>query len=297
MKIHSLSLVLLNLCLIMLIINVNDAIGQSVLYPQSTNVTLYRDGVAHCKQQFLVGSLVPQIIIPLFSDSPQNILLLDENSTAVDYKISGTNLTAYTLGASSLLVEYDTMQLTSKEGEVWTFTTQYPYNMTLLLPSNSTVVYLSEIPYAIETANSAITMNLPAGYWEISYILPVSTPINPTSTPDNSGQSDLGLKTEYIVLIIIAVGVFVVLGFILFKRKGGPKVGRILKENPQLSKDDQAVIQYLMERDGKAFEAELREKFPDMPRTSLWRLVRRLERLDIVEVKKIGLENQVQLKK
>jgi uncharacterized membrane protein len=34
-----------------------------------------------------------------------------------------------------------------------------------------------------------------------------------------------------------------------------------------------------------------------MPRTTLWRLVRRLEGLEIVEVKKIGLENQVQLKK
>ena len=106
-----------------------------------------------------------------------------------------------------------------------------------------------------------------------------------------------GFKIEYIAIIGIVAGMLAIFGFIFFKRKRGPKVSRILKENPQLGKDDQEVIQFLIEKDGKAFEAELREKFPNMPRTSLWRLVRRLERLEIVEVKKIGLENQVQLKK
>ena len=64
-----------------------------------------------------------------------------------------------------------------------------------------------------------------------------------------------------------------------------------------LVKEDIAVIEFLAEKDGKAFEAEIRERFPDMPRTSLWRLVRRLEGLELVEIKRIGLENQVQLKK
>jgi uncharacterized membrane protein len=50
------------------------------------------------------------------------------------------------------------------------------------------------------------------------------------------------------------------------------------------------------EKEGKAFEAEIRERFLDIPRTSLWRLVRRLEKLEIVQVKKIGLENRVELK-
>jgi len=62
-------------------------------------------------------------------------------------------------------------------------------------------------------------------------------------------------------------------------------------------KEDKAVLEFLAEKDGKAFEAEIREHFPEMPRTSLWRLIKRLEKLEIVEVKKIGLENQVILKK
>jgi uncharacterized membrane protein len=74
-------------------------------------------------------------------------------------------------------------------------------------------------------------------------------------------------------------------------------IKKTLKNNPNLSKDDIAVIEFLAEKDGKAFEAEIRQRFPDMPRTSLWRLVRRLEGLEIVEIKRIGLENQVQLRK
>ena len=57
------------------------------------------------------------------------------------------------------------------------------------------------------------------------------------------------------------------------------------------------MLEFLAEKGGKAFEAEIRERFPEMPRTSLWRLIKRLEKLEVVEVKKIGLENQVILKK
>jgi len=66
--------------------------------------------------------------------------------------------------------------------------------------------------------------------------------------------------------------------------------------NPQLNTEEKDVIRFLADNEGKAFEAEIREKFPDIPRTSLWRLVKRLEKLDIVLIKKIGLENRVELK-
>ena len=60
--------------------------------------------------------------------------------------------------------------------------------------------------------------------------------------------------------------------------------------------EERDVIRFLTENDGKAFESQIREKFPDIPRTSLWRLVKRLEKLDIILIKKIGLENRVELK-
>jgi uncharacterized membrane protein len=282
----------------MLVAGVAHVSGQTTFSVKSTGLTLYRDGLVHCEQQIILVEFLPKITLLLTSEAPQNVLLLDENSTAVDYEIVGSNLIAYTLGAKKLSVEYDTMQLTSKEAEVWTLNMNYPYNTTLSLPSNSTIIYLSDIPIAIETTpENTIALSLTAGNWEISYVLPAIMPTTiPTNTPSNPEQTTTGLKTEYIALILVISGIIAAFSLVFIKRRGS-KVGRILKENPHLGKEDQDVIQFLIEKGGKAFEAELREKFPDMPRTSLWRLVRRLERLDIVEIKKIGLENQVQLKK
>ncbi|MBS7614179.1 hypothetical protein KEJ18_00320 [Candidatus Bathyarchaeota archaeon] len=98
----------------------------------------------------------------------------------------------------------------------------------------------------------------------------------------------------------LAAASFVAVGiFLLFylKRLKGQKVEKILKSNPYLREEDKKVIMFIAEKGGKVFEAEIRSQFPDMPRTSLWRLVKRLEKFDIVKVKRVGLENQVELKK
>jgi uncharacterized membrane protein len=295
-RIHRLFLVFLG---ILLVYGAADVSGETTYDVQSTELTLYRDGLVHCEQKIALDGYLPKLTLPLVSESAENILLLDENSTSVDYDVMGVNLTVYALGAKSLLLEYDTMQLTWKEAEVWTMNMNYQHNMKVYLPYNSTIVYLNDVPLAIETIHdNIIALSLSAGNWEISYVLPsILYTATPATTPDNSEQATAGLKMEYIVSIVFVAGIIAVFGFVFFIKKRGPKVGKILKENPHLGKEDREVIQFLIERDGKAFEAELREKFPNVPRTSLWRLVRRLERLYIVEIKKVGLENQVHLKK
>ena len=42
------------------------------------------------------------------------------------------------------------------------------------------------------------------------------------------------------------------------------------------------------------FASELRERF-DLPKSSAWRMIRRLEKEDIVETKKVGRETYVQI--
>ena len=296
MKLSILQAAIIILCSLVFIANYTTSLGQTTLQIQSTSLTIYRDGLVHCKQELSSEAFTAEITMPLLSESAQNILLLDENMTAVDYSVIGNNLTTYTLGAIRLSIEYDTLALTKKEAEVWTLSTEYSYNLTISLPLNSTVIYISRSPLSIETKENIITMSLSPGSWEISYILPV---LAPDEFPDqtNNTNSPSGFPLTYIAVAAATAIAVAIASFILYRKRKGPSLGKILKANPQLGKEDQAVIQFLKEKGGKAFEAELRQKLPDMPRTSLWRLVRRLERLEIVEVKKVGLENQVELKR
>jgi uncharacterized membrane protein len=266
--------------------------AQSPFEVESINLTVYRDGLVHVTQTLIVDELAPDVTLPLLSPSIENVIVLDENELTVDYEINGDNLTVFTLGEEYILVEYDTIALTRKEAEVWTLIANSSYNLTVFLPQNSTVIYLNQMPTAIDTSGTAITLSLYPGYWEISYVLPLL----PEDGTEDNGAPWTTIPIEYLIAAIAVVIAVLLSALLIVTRRRGTNVDKILKANPQLKKEDKDVIEFLAEKGGKAFEAEIRERFPDMPRTSLWRLVRRLERLEIVEVKKIGLENQVQLK-
>ena len=116
-----------------------------------------------------------------------------------------------------------------------------------------------------------------------------------SETSSNGTHSNM-ISTEYLVgAVVIGAAIFFVI-FLLFSRRK-PNISKIFRTHPRLNKEEKDVIQFLAENEGKAFESQIREQFPDIPRTSLWRLVKRLENLEIIKVKKIGLENQVELKK
>jgi len=72
-------------------------------------------------------------------------------------------------------------------------------------------------------------------------------------------------------------------------------VTRILAEKPHLRPEDQGVLMYLAEKDGAAFESELRNKFL-LPKTTIWRLVKRLEREGLIEIRKAGGQNLIKLR-
>jgi uncharacterized membrane protein len=258
---------------------------------ETITIKVYRDGLTHITQTLIVDDLLPEIDLPLLSASVENLIVLDENQLAVDYQQNAANLTVFTLGASRVSVEYDTIALTNKEADVWTIILNHPYNLTVSLPQNSTIVYLSQVPTTIDTTGTELSLALHPGQWELSYIVPLLLEDPNKDTPST------GIPVEYLIAVAIAAVATVLIVLFVARHKRGINVKKILSRHSDLVKEDVAVIEFLAEKDGKAFEAEIRERFPDMPRTSLWRLVRRLEGLDLVEIKRIGLENQVQLKK
>ncbi len=72
-------------------------------------------------------------------------------------------------------------------------------------------------------------------------------------------------------------------------------LNKIFSEKPYLRPDDKDAINYIAEQGGEAFESEIREKF-NLPRTTAWRLAKRLEREGLVEVKKAGSNNLIRIR-
>ncbi len=68
----------------------------------------------------------------------------------------------------------------------------------------------------------------------------------------------------------------------------------VFRDNPHLRTDDKAVLRYVQESGG-AFITEVRERF-DIPKSSAWRMVKRLEEEGLLDVSNVGRETYLQLK-
>jgi len=282
-------------CILMLVsLSMVSAIelGYSVEFVE---LIVYRDGLVHVTQALTVNETFPAVTMNLLASMIENVIVVDENDTILEYKIMDSNMTVFSLGARNVTIEYDTMMLTKKEAGVWTLTLNTPYNLTVFLPEKSTVIYLNHVPTTISTEDSRTVLQLFPGQWEISYVLPVVPPKpSPSPSPPPPTLPPLPIPIEYLigsVLIIAVVG-----GFLLLRRRGPPEVEDILKTHPDLRAEDREVVQFIAERGGKVLEAEIRERF-NLPRTTVWRLAKRLEKMEIVTVKKVGLQNQIELRK
>jgi uncharacterized membrane protein len=110
---------------------------------------------------------------------------------------------------------------------------------------------------------------------------------------------------DYAILIAGIVIVAVLIGAYLFTRKK-PKsapipdriefdLERLFEEHPELRVDDREVLRYLAENDGEAFAYDIRERF-DIPRTSAWRMVQRLQRFEVADERKVGGQSLINIK-
>jgi len=270
-----------------LIALVAQASAQQPYTIERTTVTVYRDGAAHVRVEASVDPIEPSVTLPLLSSSIYNVLALDEDDEPLSYEVSGASITVHTLGSSRLVLEYDTDALTSKAAGTWTVSFTTPHQLDLALPEGATILYFNAPPASIRSKGERLVLTLPPGAWEVSYVL--EAPPAP-SQPQPQPQPQLPqLPLAYLALAIPCVAVAT--GAILLLRRKRP-----LALEP-LRKEEADVVRFLKERGGRALEAELRQAFPDIPRTTMWRLVKRLEKRGIVIVEKVGAQNVVQLKR
>jgi uncharacterized membrane protein len=268
-----------------------------------TIATVYRDGWVHVKVETAVDPTEPSATLQLLSSSINNVLVTDEGGEPLAYDVKGTNITIYTLGASKVVLEYDTIALTSMTAGVWTISFTSPHPLILVLPENATIMYFNAPPSSIKSegtgGGSRLVLELSPGSWEISYVLeaPIISP--PPTTPPQGGAQPPQQPSPPILLpnaLMLAVGAIVVvaiaLSLFLLKRRSGVARATCLEA---LDGDEVKVVELLRSKGGRALEAEIREAL-GLPKTTAWRLVRRLEKKGLVVVRKVGNQNVVELR-
>lgn len=286
---------LVPLIVMLLLVSFNPAYGQVNGYELTRHdITVYRDGVVLVVQHLRVNNTLAQITLPLLSRSADSIFVVDQVNAPLAFDIAGQNITIHTLGATRATLEYQMADITSKEGAVWTLKMNLRADANVTMPDQATITFLNAIPELISLIGGKPVLLLEEGSWEISYTLPVvvqSAP-QPQQPAQNSPQlpfipqESLNLST----LWIPALGIAAAVGAFLFYRMRRPPIDTDVKLRPE----EEELLKFLAESGRKALESDLRKKFL-IPKTSMWRMSKRLERMGYVKINRYGSQNELEL--
>ncbi len=343
---------------------------------RALDFTVYPDGTTHISQESTADPQDPELTVSLFGSTIDNFVAQDENGILLSYDIDKTKATIQTFGAASVSIDYDTYDLVSKKGKIWTFAIDTSVDYTLNMPEETVIVGMTNFPDLVETVDNRQRLSLPMGENEIDYFFGVSGPAqsalkaiddakslisqannnrvktplaqekldlaiseydsrkyvdaeqlafdaqesaraemekaaNPSLPPINSldwySQNIVGIATSLAAI----GGAISALTLILKKTKSAVKktITPLLNkdnnfepdeldevETSEMREDDKRLVAFLEQNGGQAFERDLRKKFL-LPRTTMWRAVKRLERQGIIEIQKKEFQNLVKLKK
>ena len=212
-----------------------------------------------------------------------------------------------TFGSSNIKIEYDIHDLVSKQGKLWTFYLDSPSNFTLLLPQNSAIVGMTNLPINMEIINDQNQLTLSSGKTEIDYFFSANAIPNPIENTNQEDYSIFGIIGAISAIILISIIII-----IRSKQKNVESIPNqdvtiryqnnvldietIFKLKPDLREDDKELVKFIFDNNGEVLESELRKKFLQ-PRTTMWRAVKRLEREGVIEIEKKDLQNLVKLRK
>jgi uncharacterized membrane protein len=272
-----------------------SALANDPVVSESLTLTVYLDGFVLVDHELEVNQTFPSVNVTLLGEAFEELLVVDEQDLPLDYTVVGGKAVVYSLGASQLTATYFTPDLTSKTGKYWTLTTKVSTNATILLPADASIISLNNVPETIESSNDQVSVVMPAGTIEITYIAEQGL--------YQQNQSDKIWQLMAIAAFPIIASIIFALWFLKRKKPPAPEevesevdVDKLLEKEKHLRSEEVQVIKLLAEKNGTAFEAELYEKL-NLPRTTTWRLLKRLEKMAILDIRKSRRQNIVSIRK
>lgn len=316
--------------------------------PTTLSLMVYSDGIIHVSYTLAVGQIVPSVNVTLFGLMYENLIVFDENGTFLDYSLDAPIIVVDSLGARSIRLEWDALDLTNKTSGIWAMTIDAPITFEVTFPKNTTILDLSEVPLEIMFIDQQAILIMPSNLQTISYVVGTITPkeraretldtvvaiINniKASGVNTAAAEALLLKAEtafstgnymlaetlanealekayelqeetqsfptHLLILVLGSVIIIAISLFLVRRVRGGKVDveEVLKGYPWLRSDQQEIIRFLAEKKDGIFESDLRQAF-DLPKSSMWRLIKRLEDEEIVTVTQLRGQNYIKLKK
>lgn len=273
------------------------ALASNPVTSETLTITVYLDGFVLVNHELTVNQTFPSINTTLLGETHDELLVVDEQNLPLDHTLTDNEAVIDSLGASQIKISYFTPDLTSKTGKYWTLTATVSTNTTVTLPEDASIISLNTVPELIETSNGQVSLVMPSGTIEISYI-----------AEHNLNRQTQGIETWQLIAIAsfpIIAAIALALWLVRRKKTQQPKpkqpvnevdVDKVFEREKHLRPEEVQVIQFLAEKHGTAFEAELYEKL-NLPRTTTWRLLKRLEKMEIVNIQKSRRQNIVSIRK
>ena len=285
-------------------------IQSSFSSPRDLDLIIYPDGSTHISTEIDVDPFLTDYEVDLFGNTIDNLVVLGDDGFLLDVDVMDDTALIQTFGSSVITIEYDIHDLVSKQGRLWTFSLDSPSDFTLLLPKNSAIVGMTNLPLNMEIINEQNQLTLSSGSTEIDYFFSTNTISNTTEEIVN--EEDNSLNTIFVGIIggIIVIALISVIIIAKNKQKNVKAIEKVVtiqqnnildletifKLKPDLREDDKELIKFIFDNDGEVLESELRKNFLQ-PRTTMWRAVKRLEREGVIEIEKKDLQNLVKLRK
>ena len=279
---------------------------------RTLDFSLFPDGSTHVTYSLESDPFLPDTEVSLYGDSFENLVAQDENGFLLTTQSESNILQVETLGSSNILINYDTYSLISKDGKIWSFEVDSPVEFNVIMPQNSVIVGMSTFPIDMGVESDRTKILLPSGMAEITYFLAVaeSSQVLPPVEETPVTQDD---DNTMVYAVGGAIAAVIVGGAIAMKMRGKAKptittssqstmtaakeesfdIGKAM-EKPDLREDDKEIIKFIHENGGSALESDLRKKFL-LPRTTMWRAVKRLERHGLIEITKKDQQNLIKL--
>ncbi len=245
------------------------------------------------------------------------LTVIDEKGLALPYEAQGSRLLVDAQGAEVVEISYQTPDLTSKEAGVWNLSVSLPVSsLEVRFPKNSRIIGLSEVPEEIAEENGWLILTFSTGRVKISYrmgrlTLPLRTgqpapessePYTTTERREDTGIRQVEQSAEHegvegvrknegvlqpLAIYLTPVVLILLLTVLLLKRRSPTKIIA-----PDTLTED--VLANLREAGGEMRQADLIRQL-GLPRTTVWRRLRRLEEQGLLKIERRGRDTIIRL--